>query len=683
MELTKGQQRALALAAARKRQAEADANAPKHPEFDGSNVPGYNPETGMVEPEYGMAESAAMGAADTVTFGFGDELASYLGSWLEGVPREQVLSEMRRNAQAAQEQNPGSYMAGQVAGGVAQGVAAGPASLSARFAGSALLPRMLAGGADGLILGGAYGAGSGTDAQSRIVEALKMGGMGLLMGTAFPAVAAGAGKAYEGIRNALLGRPIAQQAGTTPETLRALGGVLDADGSLGPQGQANMARAGQEAMLVDAGPTARRALDTAIQRSGPGAVVARDAVSERVARDSQRLTQALDDVLGAPQGVTATRSAIRNSTAGARSNAYDDAYRMAIDYADPRGQTIERLVKSRVPPSAIKAANDLMRAEGVESAQILAKVADDGSVVFERLPDVRQLDYITRGLNEVADAANAQGQLGGTTALGRAYGNLSREIRDTLKELVPEYGKALETAADPIRRSKAVELGSRLLSRSMTRDQVIEAVGGMTQAERSALAQGVRSQIDDAMANVTRSVQDGDMPAREAIKALRDLSSRANREKLSAALGDQQASRLFDEIDRIIPTFELRASVADNSATYARLAMDRRVKDMTGAGPVGTIARGEPLNATKRIIQAITGQTDEALRGREDAVYADMARLLTQRGGPGQQVYDAINRLGQTDQATQLMRDRIVRALSGPQISYPLAIPAAEALPFR
>ena len=32
-----------------KKMMDADANAPKHPAFDGSNIPGYNPETGMVE----------------------------------------------------------------------------------------------------------------------------------------------------------------------------------------------------------------------------------------------------------------------------------------------------------------------------------------------------------------------------------------------------------------------------------------------------------------------------------------------------------------------------------------------------------------------------------------------------------------------------------------------------------
>ena len=61
------------------------------PEFD-PHVPGYDPKTGEVAPQYGPLGSAAMGAADAGSLGFGDELASYLGSLISGKPRDQVLS---------------------------------------------------------------------------------------------------------------------------------------------------------------------------------------------------------------------------------------------------------------------------------------------------------------------------------------------------------------------------------------------------------------------------------------------------------------------------------------------------------------------------------------------------------------------------------------------------------------
>ncbi len=653
------------------------------PEYVPPGVEGYDPRTGEVTRQFGMGESAAFGAADTGGFGFGDEAAAGIVKGIEtlrgnDIAYGDILQDIRGNQRLAQEQNPGSYLTGQIAGGVGQGVASAPLTASARFAGSSLVPRVAAGMVDGLVAGGIYGAGSGTDAASRGWEAIKGGGTGLVAGGAFPLVGAGASKVFETARNAMVARPIAQQAGAQPGTLRLLGNVLGADDSLGPMGQANMARAGQDAMLADAGPNARAILDTAIQRGGPGAVEARQAITGRTDRAAQAIARALDTSLGAPQGVTAARTAIREGSAGARRGAYDDAYKAAIDYADPRGQAIENIVKTRVPKSAIDAANELMRTKGEGSKQILAKVADDGSVTFETLPDVRQLDYITRGLNEVADKAHGEGKLGGTTAKGSAYEALSRELRDNLKALVPEYGKALETAADPIRRSKAVELGSKLLSPSMTRDQVDEAVSGMTGPERDALAQGVRSRLDDLMANVTRTAQEGDTGAREAIKAIKDMSSRANREKLTAAIGQQKADTLFAEIDRAAQSFDLRASVAENSKTFARQATEQRVKDMTGPGAIGKAAQGEAIQATKRIVQSLTGMTPERLKGKEDEIFSEIARLLTRQGGAGQGVYDAINRLGQTDQATQIMTDRIARALLGPKLSYPSAMLAVE-----
>lgn len=658
-----------------KKMMDADANAPKHPAFDGSNIPGYNPETGMVERQVGMLNSAATGAADATTFGFGDELAAGAGYLLDKLPGgggkdySQILSEIRGNQQAAQEQNPTSYMAGQVGGAVAQGLASGGAGILSNA--TTLGGRVLGGAATGATYGGLHGLGSGEGMGDRLKQAGIEGSIGAAVGGAFPLVAAGASKAYGMIKDALVGRQAAQQAGTSPEVLRMLGNVMDADGTRGPTGAANMAKAGQDAMLADAGPNARSILDTAIQRGGPGGVQARQAIADRTARAAGTVTDALDNSLGQPEGLMSARNAIRMGSAGARSSAYDDAYNAAINYAAPEGQALENIIKTRVPSKAIAAANELMRTEGLSSKQILAKVADDGTVVFERLPDVRQIDYITRGLNEVADQADGAGKLGGTTAVGRAYSNLSREIRDTLKGLVPEYGKALETAADPIRRSKAVEFGGKLLSSAVTRDQVDDFAKGITGPEREAIAQGVRSRLDDLMANVTRTIQDGDTGAREAVKAIKDLSSRANREKLTVVLGKTRAEALFNEIDRAATSFDLRASVAENSKTYARLATDKKIGEMTAPGTVATLAQGKPLNAAQRIAQALTGQTPEKVVAKQDAIYSELAKVLTRDAASSRATFQAIDKMGTRDQATKLMADRIARSLLGPQFAYP------------
>lgn len=650
----------------------------QHPEFDGSNIPGYNPKTGMVEPQFSKARSAGYGAADTATMGFGDEMAAGVGTLIDKLPGGrgasygEVLSEMRGLDTKAEQQNPKSYMGGQVAGAVAQALATRGAGLFPNA--TSVLGKAGAGAATGAAYGALHGAGSGDDAMDRIRQALIEGSIGGAAGGALSLAGQGISGAYQKGAEYFANKGVARSVGTDPDALRMLGQVMDADGTRGPAGQANMAAAGRDAMLADAGPNARAVLDTAIQRGGPGAIVARDRIAERTARGADDLVNALDTTLGSPQGVTATRTGIREGSAAARGAAYDAAYAAPIDYAQPAAREIEDILSTRVPGSAIKAANDLMKTEGVKSAQILADIADDGSVTFRSLPDVRQLDYITRGLKAVADEADGKGKLGGTTDIGRAYNNLSREIRDRLKGLVPEYAKALETAADPIRRSQAVELGSRLLSPAMRRDEVAEAVAGMSGAERAALAQGVRSQLDDLMANVTRTVQDGDTGAREAIKAIRDLSSRANREKLGLVLGDK-AGPLFDEMDRVAKSFDLRASVAENSKTYARLATDRRVRDATDPGAMGKLVAGKPLNALQRIAQVLTGTTPENQVTKQDAVYSELAKLLT--SPQSQAVFEAIGKIGKTDATTEAVKKQIVKALS-PSLSYPLSAPAGE-----
>lgn len=166
---------------------------PGVPAFSPPGVEGYDPQTGNVDNSYSRLGSAGMGAADAATLGFGDELASYPASWLTGVPRDEVLSSMRGDAQQAQQDNPGSYLAGQIGGGLAQAVGTGGAgfgTLAAR-SGAGLGKMALGGAIDGAAYGGAYGAGS-ADEGNRLSGAGFGAGAGFLLGGGLPVAAAGA-----------------------------------------------------------------------------------------------------------------------------------------------------------------------------------------------------------------------------------------------------------------------------------------------------------------------------------------------------------------------------------------------------------------------------------------------------------------------------------------------------------
>lgn len=543
--------------------------------------------------------------------------------------------------------NPGTATALQLAGGVVGSVplaaAAGP-SLMAR-APASMAGKVLAGAGTGAVAGGVEGAvsgyGAGTDAQSRADEARFRGavgtGVGATLGTGAPFVArAGEGaanmakQAYDYVRGQSapgISRP------ATAILQRAVAG----DGQQYARNMANLSRGGNDAMLADVSQGTRDLLDASIAKSGPAANAAKARVEDRASRANQNFRSILDQTLGVPQGVKRTETAIRQGTASARKAAYDAAYNSPIDWASSQGFALEDLV-NRVPPQAFAVANRLMRVEGEKPVYLFKRQymvsGPNGPRVEEKiLPDVRQLDYLTRALNEVADQADGKGKLGGTTQLGRAYGNLSKDIRTLLRDMVGEYDNALQTAADPISQRMALKQGQKFLSPSVPRDEAADIVRGMTKPEIAALKQGIRSTIDESMANVKRIVSDPNIDARQALQAVKELSSDAAREKISLVLSPQEQQAFFREFDRNMLGLELKAAVSANSKTAIRTLTDRVVSQAAQGGVIRQGASGQPVMSMKRIVQSLTKNTPEDLAAREDELYAEIVNVLTNTTG--------------------------------------------------
>ena len=658
MAMTLEQQRALAVAQAARKRAEAEREAgldPVNPDGTYGQPPpemyqtpgGYMLDTEAVARkqarEGGVAEYLGnIGAQAVSNFPF---LGSYFdeavgaGGEIFGHGQDYSTKLARSKLKTFDEDNKKAATTAQVGGMLSTLpalIASTPSALMSlvpRSLGGRVLAGGAAGGAGGALEGAIYGSGEGTDPQSRRQRAkegaLLGGGIGLGLGVGMPAVAAGARPAINRVADYLSFGRAARQAGIDRTSQDILSRSMAADASLTGQGAQNIARMGNDAMLADAGPSAQSLLDLAVQRSGRAGNIAREAVEARASRANTRINQALDTALGAPQGVRSTERAIREGSQPARSAAYGRAYEQPIDYATEKGKSLERLYR-RVPADAINRANRLMSLEGEQSNQILARVADDGSITYERLPDVMQLDYITRALNDMAQAGDGAGALGGQTGLGRAYQNLSRDIRNLTGDLAPEYRTALNTAAEPIAERQALLTGQDMFKPSMTRDDVAMALEGMTDAELRMARTGLRSSIDDALANVKRAVTDGNMDAREAVKAIKDMSSRANREKVSMLIGENQASALFNEMDRAAAALDLRAAIAQNSRTYARQSASERISDQLEGGPLAQLMEGRPINATQEAAKVLSGRTAAEKLAKEDQTYENMARILTQ-----------------------------------------------------
>lgn len=565
----------------------------------------------------------------------------FIGSYADeavGMFSPQAADNMRATSEAMQRQNPGQTAAlragGAVATSIPLAIAAAPtlAANAAPTIGARAVQAAGLGAVVGATEGAIYGAGEG-QGQERLGNAQEGAIFGGLAGGVLGAAAPYAAEGIKYALTTLRGRDvsiIAKALGVSAPAARVIKQALDV-GDMA-QAEAALNRAGGGAMLADAGQPARELLDAAANAGGEAGAIARQSVDERASAASAEMTATLDRFFGKPQGEATARANIRTGTQEARQTAYDAAYATPIDYAAPRGQQIEALM-ARVPQSAINRANQLMRLEGMESGQIKAIIGDNGSVSFEVLPDVRQLDYITRALNDVAAEADGQGRLGGTTDVGRATKNLATRIRRTLREAVPEYGAALDVAADAISQSNAVELGYDLLRAGTRRETVREALNGASKAEREAAKQGLRSYIDDTLANVSRTLTDPNTDIREGIKLVRDLSSRASMDKVRMLLGKDAANQLATQLEKQAVAFELRSAIATNSKTAIRQSIQGTVADQIAPNALETLTAGKPVDAAQRFIQIFTGNSQEATALREAGIYEEIARALTQTRG--------------------------------------------------
>lgn len=565
-----------------------------------------------------------------------DEISA-AGSALMGGDYNEALDYQRARDRFMDKNAPVLSTGLQVAGGVASGLGAAKVLGLGTGATAAGVPARMLPTVPQALGFGAAGAGAGAadmfargegGIQNRAINAGVGAALGGVLGVAAPYVGGAIGAGAQRLLNFLSSDQALQRLGITREAANVLIRQLSTDDTISATGAQRIRDAGPDAMLADAGQSASNLLDTALQRSGPGSTAAREAIEQRAMAANRGLAREMDTTFGRAVGVETRQGGIRQGTAAARNNAYTTAYDLPINYASQPGRNIEGLM-ARVPQEAITQANRLMRGEGQASRQIRATLNADGTVSFEVMPDVRQLDYITRALNEVARGAEGQGAAFGTTAAGRIYGNLARDIRQNLRQAVPEYGVALDTAADPIRRIQAIEFGSTLLSRGVTREQVAQQLAGMGGAERRAVIQGVRDQIDEIVANVKAMASDPNVDARQLKEVVTALSSGAARNKLTTVLGGGAARNFFTQVNRFARAAELRASVATNSRTFGRSATDAQVKAMTEPGVIGSALEGNFGAAIKKAVQNLTGATPERRLAMEDALYGEISRALT------------------------------------------------------
>ena len=495
--------------------------------------------------------------------------------------------------------------------------------------GGSLLSKILRGGLVGANLGAlegfAYGAGEGQEG-SRLDNAGVGAGDGAMIGGLLGLASPGGGALARTIYNSVSGRKARAAARELGMRQDIAGFVADRVAADAPYAARNISLAGDSAALGNLGPSTRGLLDAVANAPGRPSAIARKSVDDIVEGASGRFTQAFDEALGTtPRGPITLQKGIMDASREARGSTYDLAFSKPINYASEAGKRLDDLL-SRVDKREIDVAEGLMRKEGEISQQLKATFDDAGRVTYEKKPDVKQIDYITRSLK---NASGFGAGLGPDEA--RVSKGLASKIRTTLDEIVPEYKQARAAGADAIDQRDAVTLGRDMLKKkSITREDVALELEGMGDAENRFVRQGLRSYIDDTMADVRRGLTRSDIDSQSVIAPLRNMTSQSAREKVESVLGPEEASRLFTMLDEAEQAFAMRINVG--SQTSARQQNEKAIRELVPDGLADEVVdKGIIGTASSMAAKAAKsgGQTKEQAM---EEIRTELARTLTETG---------------------------------------------------
>jgi hypothetical protein len=674
-------------------------------------APAANAET---TPTMSRLEAAKLGYLSGASANFGDEVyglskASGLPDWLGGfrapvgaarmlygqatTPNpefmnsyDQAVAERRGQNKAAEQQYPGTYLAGQVGGAL---VLPGGASAQA-----ATLPARMGRGA---VLGSAYGAASGLGEGENDVDRLKKGAMGTILGGvtggAAPALVEGALAAGRTIA-----APIAStiRGGYDPrrEAARAVGATLGRDITADPAAQARLTpqefagnvAGGGPATVMDLGSQATRDLArTAVNASPEAEQILNATINPRFETQSNRVADWMRQRFNYPNAFQ-REQALEQASRAANNPAYRDAYQAgAGNIGSPE---LERLASSDTVAAAMqraaKAAKDEAVVGGYGAMNPRVTFTPDGRVIFQKspsgmplYPDLQFWDLTRR---ELSKAANVARRAGDDTEARRA-GHFAQSLNTELDQIVPEYGVARTGAAGFFNAENALEAGQNFFgqvkrfgvapaehARSQmspaqqrlfeegyatrhinaiegipNRQNVVPHIGGSPAANAEMdLAYGVPAanelrgvrRVEDVMDRARGAVQGNSTTAKqqERLRQLTELGIYG----ASAGTGVYGASNL----DPTQVGLAGAAAALTAGRRHVNQNVMRHVAEVLTSQDPATIARN---NLTQRIMQnpaALRAATDQALatttrRAQSNDVRSALARALLARGATG------------------------------------------------
>jgi len=589
--------------------------------------------------------------------GFGDEAVARVRAKMEGRPYEDVVREEREAYQQFQEKHPFAALGTELASGLVPtiGMALIPgagtpgAVMGAGRMGMAAsklaqyMPKFMTGtmgkaagtaGATGAIAG----AGSATEGE-RGMGALEGGATGAVLG---PTVAKGiqlTGQAAKAVKNAIRPSPGAVEQRATNKVLEAMGRD-EMDPTTLKARMAADKKLGVQSTIMDATPSLSTLGEAVVTRPGPGRKILGQGLNDRLEGGREAAaSRALKDI-GKGVDYTAQEDKLMGTLRSNANNLYDTAYAHgSVD--DTRilkvleDDTFKKAFKEAQAISSKEARAAELRGEDASKFKlndIYSQDKDGNLISVGKIPDVRTLDYIKRGIDALID----KGYKG--EGMGKAEANALKDLRKAyigvIDENVPEYAAARAKYAGDMEVLDALRMGrTDYLSPKMLPNEAKKLVDGMSEAERDALRAGVAQSLLTKVMDSPQQIN----------AAQRIIGAPATRKRLEALFKDPNEYTVFEAaLQRESELFRNAQDIVRGSRTANKTEALKDLKAGNGifdiAGEAVDVAAGSPGSVVGRVLKYLQARTslDEKTAG-------EVAKML--KSGTTQEVDDTLKRL--------------------------------------
>jgi hypothetical protein len=537
----------------------------------------------MADPYVGAAR-AALGQG--LGMGWGDEGEAWLRSKVSGVPYEQALKQIRQEYAQYSKEYPISSTALEFGGGAAPAVgmmfvpgAQGAAAAQTQRSTAGALARLAAmGGTTGAV----SGAGSAEEGQ-RGSGAFSGGVLGAGLGAGIPVAMRGATGAARWLRDRLApseasisrlaGEKMTQAMRASDLTPQQIEQMMAKDRSMGvPSTVANVDSA--VAKLAEA----------VAQRTGKGTQKVEKTITQQKTGARERTYQQVAKGLQ-PGDYYADEARLVKDLRSRAQTVYDDAYahgdvddpRIVEALKNPQFQQFFQKARSIADTEAMAAklrGEDPSKFVLPEIYKPSGKFTESGAEVLEltKLPDVRTLDYIKRGIDATIDSG-FKGQ-GMSTAEASALRDLRKVFVNAIDENVPAYRDARKAYAGDMEVIDAMRTGMSDFGK-MKPEQLERMFLGMSDAEKDAFRTGAARKLYSDIVETSKMKN----------AAQEIINNEATVKKIDTLFDDPAYSRLFKSaLEREAQLFQQANKILAGSQTKQRQIMAEELEEAPGIG---------------------------------------------------------------------------------------------------